>query len=136
MNNTLKYTVVAAIVIVAAAFGIQSFISKSSMQNVDVSTLSPAAGEPSDGQMVPSEDAMTGTGMEPPAMESGMDAPATTESAPVDGAAVVDPSAEAMPPQPAPVEGEEAVQPEVKDPATAPSFEDEKVEDGAESTEN
>ncbi|MCB9978661.1 MAG: hypothetical protein H6862_03530 [Rhodospirillales bacterium] len=136
MNNTLKYTVVAAIVIVAAAFGIQSFISKSSMQNVDVSTLSPAAGEPSDGQMAPSEDAMTGTGMEPPAMESGMDAPATTEGTPVDGA-VVDPSAEAMPPQPAPMEGEEAVpSDEIKDPATAPSFEDEKVEDGAESTEN
>lgn len=132
MNNTLKYTVVAAIIIVAAAFGIQSFISKSSMQNVDVSTLSPAAGEPSEEATAPA------TGMEPPAMESGTAAPA------VDSAAAPA-AAEVMPPQPepAPMAGDAAAQPDekAKEPATAPSFEGEKaegsdVEGAAESAEH
>lgn len=138
MNNTLKYTVVAAIVIVAAAFGIQSFISKSAIQNVDVSTLAPAAGEASpdqvNGVMEPAADAgapvgdsaMTPAEEAAPAADSAMESAAPApEGAMVGGAE----GAQAPDQQPAPTEGDASAMPDHE--MAAPAAEEGKMEEGA-----
>lgn len=104
MNNTLKYTIAAAIVIAAAAFGIQMSIKKPIDSAAEVTTLSPAAGEVSTDQIT----------------QEAVDA-VIQAGAPVESVEPVTDNA-AVPPQPAPVEGAiEAIQePAAGTPETAP----------------
>lgn len=130
MNNTVKYTIIAAVIIIAAAFGIQTFVGKPNVPGSDLSAMAPAAGEsvaePGETITLSPEEAAAATaaseaaGAVPPAPTP--DQPAApggvTVTAP-DGTTIIAPNAQ-EPAAGAPVVVEPA------NPENVPSFEEDK----------
>lgn len=122
MNNTVKYTIVAAVIIIAAAFGIQTFVGKSPTPASDLSAMTPAAGD--EDMANDSSDEMDSSA----AMESAnppAPMPDETTTAPAAAADATPPDAMSAPDASEPAAGATEEQPAT--PESVPSFEDEKT---------
>lgn len=124
MNNTVKYTIVAAVIIIAAAFGIQTFVGKSPAPASDLSAMTPAAG---DEEMAIESSDETGSSAAMESTNPPVPMPDETTTAPAAAAEAVPPAAvvEGAPGASEPAAGTTEEQPVA--PESVPSFEDEKA---------
>lgn len=120
MNNTVKYTIVAAVIIIAAAFGIQSFVGQSPVPDSDLSTMAPAAGEEEGIEAMEGSAEAASSAISTEAVPPAPTAEQTTTAAPVEGAPT---TTETAPTAQEPAAGAPVTE-QPATPESVPSFED------------